>query len=206
MTINFVLIIVNKMDTAQKILNVIAKDFFTTHTATSLAEQLNMSRWGVWKILKKLEREELILIKPTGKGKTSTHTVYLILDNLLAEKTVILALAREASAYERWKFTFADLEPEVDFLILHGSILHSPKTAGDIDILSVANEKRLSKISKLVFAIQKTQEKKIHSHNLTPKEFFVELTKQNKVFLDALRRGIVLFGQDNFIQFIKRLQ
>lgn len=192
------------MNTAQKILIILIKDFSAVHTATSLAQQLEMSRWGVWKAIKKLHKEELLTIKPVGSGKTSTQTIYLNWSNKLTEKTTALALAQEASAYKRWDFNFEDLEKETDFLLLYGSILSSSKTAGDIDLLSVAKEKKLSKINKLVLAVQKTQEKKIHFYNFTVKEFAQELQKPNKIFVDALRKGIILFGQEDFVEFMKR--
>lgn len=194
------------MNTAtRKILCTLVKDFFSLHTASSLALQLQMSRWGVWKLIKKLEKEELLLLHATGKGKTSTQTIYLNWKNTLTEKTVALALAQEAEADRRWKFVFADLYQAADFVILFGSILSSPHTAGDIDILTVAKEKNLIKINKIIQTIQRTQEKKIHVHNFTSKEFTQELQKPNKVFLDAMHRGVILFGQEKFIQLRRKL-
>lgn len=181
-----------------------AKDFSAVHTVSSLAQQLQMSRWGIWKIIKKLEKDELITLKSTGSGKTSTQTIHLNLGSTLADKTVALALAQEADIYKRWKFAFADLEKTADFIILFGSILHSPKTAGDIDLLTVAKERNLLKINNLIYTIQQTQEKKMHTHNLTPKECAQELKKPNPIFLDALKRGVILFGYDNYLQFAKR--
>lgn len=192
--------------TTQKILISLVKDFSVVHTATSLSQWLKMSRWGVWKTMKKLQEEELIIIKPVGTGKTSTQTVHLNWNNKLTEKTVILALAQEASTYKRWSFNFADVESEVDFFILYGSILHSPQAARDIDVFGVSAEKNLAKISKQIFAIQKTQEKKIHSINFTQSELRSELQKPNKAVVDAIKKGIVLFGQENFTQFMKELR
>ena len=189
--------------TTQQILITLVKDFSLVHTASSLAEHLRRSRWGVWKILKKLQEIEIITIKNTGKGKTSTQTIHLNWQCKLTEKIISLALAEEASAYKRWDFTFADVEKDVDFLLLYGSFLHSPKTAGDIDILIVAQEKKLLNINKCIFTIQKSQEKKIHANNFTPKEFAQELQQSNKVFIDALNRGIILFGQEKFVAFVK---
>jgi len=187
--------------TTQKILIVLIKDFSAIHTATSLAQQLKMSRWGVWKIIKKLQQDGIIKLKPIGKGKTNTQTICLNWNSQLVEKMITLALAQEASACKRWSFTFADLEPEVDFLLLYGSILHSPLTARDVDIVCIAKEKKLSKINQLIFTLQQTQEKKIDSYLFTAKEFSQELQKQNRAFLDALRRGVILFGQKKFIEF-----
>ena len=89
-------------------------------------------------------------------------------------------------------------------LILFGSILYS-KEANDIDIIGVAKENKLAKVNDLVFKIQETQNKKIHFINLTQKEFKQELKKPNKAYLDAVKKGVVLFGQENFTKFAKGL-
>lgn len=189
----------------QRILLILLKDFTSTHTATHLGEVLGMSRQGVWKVVKMLQFEELITSRDTGKGKTSTQTVHLSW-NSLTEKTLALALAQEASQHKRWLFNFKDMEDKVDFLVLFGSILHSPMKAGDIDFLTVADKKKLTEVNEIIFKIQKSQEKKIHANNFTNEEFREELQKHNKVFVDALTKGIVLFGQDNFVKFMRDLK
>lgn len=189
-------------DNAQKVMLILLKSIVIRQTATSLAKELNLSRAGAWKIIKKLEKEELIILKPTGEGKTSSQQILLNWDNPLVEKKLSLSLMHEALLQRRWRATFKDLEKKVGFLILYGSVLHSPKEANDIDIICVTNEKKIGKISGFVLKIQETQLKKIHGINFTEKEFKQELNKPNRAFVDALKKGIVLFGQDNFIKFI----
>ena len=187
----------------QKVLTILLKDI-SNHTATSLSKELKMSRWGIWKIIKKLEEDELIMLDKVGTGKTGIRRINLNWNNVLMEKILAFSLTQEALKYKRWRYDFADLEKEVDFLILYGSILHSPREANDIDIMGVA--KKLTKIGNIILNIQKVQTKKIHSINLTQKEFKQELEKPNKVYLDAVKKGIILFGQEKFIKFIKELQ
>jgi len=197
---------INKMETInkpQKIMNILVKDF-SIHTATSLSKELKMSRWGIWKILKKLEKDNLIIIEPVGSGKTSTSTIKLNWGSILAEKTLALSLTQEALKYKRWLHDFSSLQEEIDFLILYGSILYT-KEANDIDIIGIAKEKKLAKINDKMLKIQGTLNKKIHSINLTQKEFKEELKKPNKAYLDALKKGVILFGQENFIEFVKGL-
>lgn len=192
--------------TAQRIVTVLLKDS-SIHTATSLSKELKMSRQGTWKILIELEKDEFIILEQIGKGKTSTQRIKLNWDNEVVEKTLALSLTQEALRYERWRFNFADLKQEVDFLILYGSILHSPKEAKDIDIIGVVSqEKKLANMGDIILRIQETQTKKIHSVNLTQKEFKQELKRPNKAYLDAVKRGVILFGQENFINSIKGLQ
>lgn len=198
------------METAKpytKILKLLLKDFSIRPTITSLAKEIGMSRVGIWKVLKKLEKEKLIVLSHTGTGKTSIYTVSLNWDNPLTEKNLVLSLTEDALKNQRWINNFAELETKADFLIIYGSIIHSSKEANDIDILSiVSNKNRFLEIEKSINKIQKTQIKKIHTLNFTQMEFKQELEKPNKIFIDAIKKGIVLFGQEKFIKFIKGIR
>ena len=186
-------------------MKILLKDFTIKPTVTSLAEEVSMSRVGAWKVLKKLETEKLILLSPIGEGKTSAYSISLNWENPLVEKTLSLALTEDAIKNQRWLSNFGELEDKVDFLLVYGSIIHSPKEAGDIDILGVTNKNKFLKIEEAIRKIQKTQIKKIHAMNFTLAEFKGELEKPNKVFIDAIKNGIILFGQEKFIKFIKRI-
>jgi predicted nucleotidyltransferase len=192
---------------SDKIMKILLKEFYLNHTVSSLAQKLAMSRVGVWKILKRLESSKLVMLAQIGNGKTSACMVKLNWDNLLVEKKLAFLLSEEAIQQERWRFNFAELEERVSFLLLFGSILHSPKEAKDIDIFAVISDKKEFKaIGEIMLKIQVTQSKKIHSIDLTESEFEQELNKRNKAYLDALAKGVILYGQENFIKLIKRLQ
>lgn len=189
--------------TEKSILLRLLKDFSALHTVTSLAEALHLSRVGVWKALKRLEAQKFIRLRPAGSGKTSTFFVKLDWENPLVEKSLALYLAEESLKQKRWRADFAELEKAVKFLIIHGSILFSPKEAEDIDLLGVAQKKNFIKIQQITDKAQKTQNKKIHTINFTETELKQELLKPNKAFLNAVKKGAVLFGQENFVRFIK---
>jgi len=187
-----------------EILKILLKDISKKHTVTSLSRERGISRVGSWKILKELEKENLIMLTPIGPEKTSVQEVSLNWDNIILEKTLALLLTEDSIKQSKWRYNFKELENNVDFLILFGSILHSQKEANDIDILNlVSNEKNFIKINKIITDIQITQDKKIHALNLTGKELKQELKNKNKAYTEALKKGIVLFGQENFIKFIK---
>lgn len=197
-----------KIDQSQKrILEAILRDLTLKHNITSLAKKLSITRMGIWKSLKKMKLNDLIILTPVGTGKTSAYKIKLNWENPLLEKKIITSLLEDALKQNRWRYNFKELENKVDFLILYGSILHSPKEAGDIDILGVVkNEKKFIEMDKEINRIQLTQIKKIHSINFTKKELINELIIQNNpAFIDAIEKGVVLFGQENFIKFIKSL-
>lgn len=191
--------------TPKKVLLHLLKDFSSIHTITALAKELDLSRVGTWKILKKLESNKFVILKAVGRGKTSTSLISLNWENPLLEKTVSLYLTEEAIKQRRWQVNFAELEKVVDFVILYGSILHSPQEAGDIDILGIAPKKSFVTVQIAIDKAQKTQSKKIHAINLTENEFKAELQKNNKAFTDAVKKGVILFGQESFVKFMREM-
>lgn len=196
-----------KINTKDRILRILLKQFSLNWTITSLAKEINLSRVGIWKVLKKLEKEKLIILNQISQGKTNTIIINLNWGNLVLERKLSLILAEETLHYPRWITNLNELENLTDFIVLYGSILHSPKEANDIDILAVVNNKRaFLKIEKAIQKIQRTQIKKIHSESFTKARFKEELKKPNKIFIDALKKGVVLFGQEKFIKFIRSMQ
>ena len=189
-----------------KILKILLKEFTIKHTITSLAREVSISRVGIWKILKKLEKEKLVVLSSIGEGRTSTYSISLNWDNPLTEKNLALALTEDAIKNQKLLSNFAELKNKVDFLIAYGSIINSPKDANDIDILGVvSNNNRFLDIEESVKKIQKIQIKNIHILNFTQIEFKKEIEKPNKVFIDAVKKGIILFGQEKFIRFVKKI-
>lgn len=189
---------------ANKLLLHVFKDFSSWHTITSLANALGLSRVGVWKILKRLSAEKYITVTPVGVGKTSASVIKINWDNPLVKKVLSLCLAEEALKQRRWAINFAELEKVAGFIILYGSILQSPQ-ANDIDILGVVKKGMFVKVQVIIDTVQKTQSRKVHAINFTETEFRAELKKTNPVFVSAVKNGVVLFGQDCFIEFMQGL-
>lgn len=193
-------------DNKSRILNFLLRNIQRESTITLLSKELRLSRVGVWKLLKKLEKEALISLTSIGEGKTGVYSIKLNWENPLLEKTLAVIFTQEALENQRWIENFKDLESKLSFLILYGSVLHSPKEANDIDILGIANKDNFQEIEQLINKIQKTQIKMIHFLNFTKEELKNELEKPNKAFIDAIKKGTILFGQENFIKFVRGLK
>ena len=190
--------------TTEKILMMLLKEPFMRHTATSLAKAFNITRQGLWKSLNKLAESKFVILESIGNTKKSVVNINLKWKNPITIKTLSLLLTKESLEYERWRANFIELENYASFIILFGSIIHSPKEARDIDILAIVTDKNSFKpIGEAISRMQKTQAKRIHLIDLTDEEFKEELKKQNKAHIGALKNGIVLFGQDNYIKFIE---
>jgi len=202
-------IIISKMETVisypMRVVLILLKDFSTMHTITSIGRELGMTRSGTWKVLKRLEEEKYIIMKATGK-ETSLVIPKLNFKNDLLDKYLDLALSKEAKAHERWIFNFKEVEEYVSFFIIYGSILKSYAKAKDIDVIGIIpNRKNFKKLHESLDKIQKSEAKRIHAINFTQSEFREELLKPNKAFIEAVKKGVVLFWQEEFIKFMKKL-
>ena len=191
------------METKEKILSFLLRE--NEQTATQLSEQLKISRQAVWKLLKKLIKEEILSSRQLDNKQKSVKIINLNFKNPLLKKTLSLILTKEAIENERWVQNFAELEKLTDFVLLFGSILTNPKQANDIDLLIIPKKKKFKEVEKEILEIQKVQLKKIHAIQLTNEEFYKEIKNKNKAYLDAIKKGIVLFGQENFIKQMEKL-
>ena len=191
--------------TVKRVLLYLLKDFSRMHTITTMAKELGLSRVGMWKVIKKLDGEKYVVLKTIGGGKTSASLINLNWENSLLEKALSLHLTEEALKLRRWQVNFAELENVTNFVILYGSILKSSQRANDVDILGIAPRGNFVKIHQVIDNVQKTQSKEIHSLNFTKDEFKTELKKPNKAFVDAIKKGVILFGQDKFVQFMREM-
>lgn len=200
--------IISKMETIMphqmSIALLLLKDFSSMHTITSIGKELGMTRGGIWKVLMKLKKENYITLETTEEK--SLLIPRLNLRNELLEKYLNFALSKEAKEHERWIFNFAEVKEHIIFFILYGSVLSSYAKAKDIDVIGVISDKKGFKIlHETLDKIQKSESKRIHSINFTESEFREELLKPNKAFIEAVSKGVVLFGQEQFIKFVKKL-
>jgi len=200
--------IISNMETItpyqMRIALLLLKDFSAMHTITSIGKELGMTRSGIWKVLMKLKKENYITLETTEEK--SLLIPKLNLRNELLEKYLNFALSKEAKEHERWIFNFTEAKEHVSFFILYGSVLKSYAKAKDLDVIGIIpDRKSFKKLHESLDKIQKSESKRIHSINFTESEFREELLKPNKAFVEAVKKGVVLFGQEEFIKFMKKL-
>ena len=185
-----------------RIVLLLLKDFSTMHTITSIGRELGMTRSGIWKVLMKLKKENYITLETTEEKSLLIPKINL--RNELLEKYLDFALSKEAKEHERWIFNFTEAKEHVSFFILYGSVLKSYAKAKDLDVIGIIpDRKSFKKLHESLDKIQKSESKRIHTINFTESEFREELLKPNKAFVEAVKKGVVLFGQEEFIKFMK---
>ena len=183
----------------QKIMLLLFKDFTTSYNSRNLSKIIGLSHAGAFKIMKKLEAKNIVSPKKIGKA-----VIYSInLNNPLADKEIELALIIEAQNYKKWLEEFKELNKKSDFIILFGSILKNEKYAKDIDLLVVANKFNSKEIKGLIAQKNKILNKKLHPILQTLNDFKKDISNKNKVLLEIIKTGVVLFGQDKLVKELK---
>jgi len=179
----------------QETLLTLFKNPFENYNSSTLAQVLKKSRMGVFKAFNNLERNNLVAGKTLGKARFYRLT----LDNEYTRKTLELLLMDESKKYVRWKDEFKEIGAHVKILILFGSIIHTEKNAGDIDIMIVYDKKDNEIITKIIKEKNNVLTKKIHPVKQTLEDIRSNILKKDKIILSAIKEGIVLTGQDEFV-------
>jgi hypothetical protein len=178
------------------------RDFLSTHTVTSLSEELSKNRVGIWRELKNLQTKKIVRLSSVGAGKTNAYIVSLNWGNPLTEKLLDIYLMEDASREEKYKLEFRKVENATNFLIINETGLKKDKS---MELINVVSDK--NKFIKIQSPSDKDDEqtKKITAVNFTERQFLDEIKKPNQGILKAIKSGVVLFGQEKFVDFMKDL-
>lgn len=174
----------------QQIIKLIFKDFLTDYNSRNISKIIKMSHAGAFKILKKLEKQDIVKSKRIG----NTLIYSLNTKNPITNKKIEITLISEAQNYKKWTEEFKELKNKVKFTILFGSIIKNEKSAKDIDLLIVAD--KFKNIKQILEKRNKFLNKKIHPLFQTIKDFKYDLKNNNKTIINIIKTGIVLFGQE----------
>jgi biotin operon repressor len=186
-----------KKGTPREVLLHLFRNPSSSHTITTLTEELKRSRVGIWKTVKSLEKENYLVLSPIKLLKKKVYIVSINWDNILVEKTFGMYLIGESLNYEEWTKNFKNLGNVLDFLILC-------KEDEKDKILGVTQKGKFIRIQKP--ANLKDNGKEIITASITNVDFSQGLKNKKEEYIYAVKHGVILFGQENFIQFIKNFQ
>ncbi len=184
----------------KNVIRMILTSFKEDYSINEIARQCHLSPNGALKILKKLEKAGILKIK-----KIANIISYRI--NFENDKTKsILELSLIPELEGKLKFRFDDLKPLqeiVDICIIFGSYIDSKKSPQDIDIMFIIKESYFNKYKSLGNKIFQTMPIKVHEVLQTETDLKENIEKKDKVLIEILKKGIVLWGQDKLLNIIK---
>jgi len=176
----------------------ILKNPYESYNSRSLSKIIGISHAGMFKLLKKLEKERILVSKSIGKAR-----IYSInFENSLALKRAELALMLEANNNLRWIEEFKKLKSEANFIILFGSITRNEKEAKDVDLLVVADKDKFKIINQIISDKNKITAKRIHLILQSKEDFKKDLKNKNKATIEIIKTGSILFGQEEFVKIL----
>ena len=178
---------------------VLFKDFTAYYNANSISKVLGISHVGAQKIFKRLLKGNLV--KDQQIGKSIVHK--LRLEDDYACKLIAFLLADEANNFKRWKEEFKELFKKDRIVILFGSAVKDYKTARDLDIMVVMGKKDYKEVKRLIDNKREILPKRIHSIELTEADLIKNVKKRQEAVMDIVKNGIVLYGQDKYVESIK---
>lgn len=185
-----------------KAMLVLFREFGTEYNANSLAKRIGLSSMGVLKILKGLERQGLVKSRKLGRAVFYRPD----LSSDYACSYLIFAMQREAEqavpGVRRWVVELRKLSDSAETGILFGSVLEKD-SFNDIDVLLVLDRSQSRKADKAIEGLDKVNVKKVHAVRQTRSDLVANLRKQDRVVLDIIRKGVVLFGYDVILEVLK---
>lgn len=189
-----------KLNNEHKAVLVLFKDFLTLYNSRNLSKVIGISHAGMFKLLKKLEIRGILKSKRIGKA-----VIYsLNMNNSVAKREIEMALTLEAQNYAKWIEEFSALKDILEFVVLFGSIIKDEKSARDIDILIVADKREFNKINQNIKDKNRVLNKKIHLILQSKEDFRKDINNKNKVMVDIIKNGIILFGQEKLTKLLEK--
>jgi DNA-binding MarR family transcriptional regulator len=167
------------------------------YNANTIARAINITPMGALKILKKLEKEYILISKKIGRA-----VIYRInSENSYACRYVALLLSRESlhaqPIIKRWVWELKKIK-NADIVVLYGSVLEK-RSPNDIDVLLVTDRKRFPKLEREIKELNKISIKKIHPLYQTFDDINNNIKKRHKPLLNAIK-GLVVLGEEKFIR------
>jgi len=183
------------------VLRFLATSIGKDYSINEIARICQLTPNGAYKLLAKLEKEGVLKAKPIANLK-AYHPDF---EN---EKTArVLELAFMPDALDgRVKSRADDLKPLkaiTQACIIFGSYITTKKEPGDLDILFILKRTNFEAYKTTLSRAQDITPIKIQDVVQTIDDARQNLKKGDPVVAGALRKGIVLWGQDIIIQVIK---
>jgi len=188
-----------------KIVEFLFRNIPNKFNVNQIARELKISVGSAYKILKSLEKKGVLTSQRVGNG------IYyaLSLDNKEAEnitELVLMESRNKSLAKNSYPSIYAkdlkDAEKLSKAIILFGSILDT-KDAKDIDVLFIIDKGKSKAVEDFCMKLSNLRPKRVNPLLMTMVDFKANIKKQDKVIVDILKKGIILFGEEVIINTLR---
>ena len=167
-----------------------------------ISKKLDISVGSAFKILKDLEKNNIVLSSELGNAKfyridLNNEETIKWCEILLSEERRNLKGYSKIYAEEIQKFDHSEL------IILFGSVLTN-KEFNDVDVLFVTNKPK--EVTKFCLGISKIKTKPVVPLILKKEDFIKEIKDKKEVVLNILKTGIILRGESILLKVLKNVR
>lgn len=179
-----------------KVLRTLLMSFEEDYSINQISRICNLSPNGAMKIVKKFESLGILSVK-----KIANISSYKInFENLKTKSTLELALIPEIRKLEeKIKFKINDLKELKEI----NSTFIITDSSKNLKIFFIAKEKNFEKYKELSKKVYKTLPVKIEDILYSEENLRETLLNKDNVIINALKEGIILWGQDKIINLIE---
>lgn len=167
-----------------------------------ISKKLSISVGSAFKILKELERNNIVTSSNLGNAKfyqinLNNEETIKWCEILLSEERRNLKGYSKVYAEEIQKFERAEL------IILFGSVLNN-KDFNDVDVLFITNHPK--EVTKFCLNISKVRTKPVVPLILKKEDFIKEIKDSKEVVLNILKIGVILRGESELLKILKNVR
>ena len=184
----------------KNVLKMLLYAFEKMYPINQIARECNIAPNGALKILRKFEKEGILKFERISNIKSYNL-------NFENEKTKnILQLALISNLTGRVKFRAEDLSflrQFTEVCIIFGSYVDIKKDPNDIDLFFIIKDKKFNEYKKQASLIYKTMPIKVHDVIQTEKDVVENIKRKDKIIMEILKTGIILWGYDKVVEIIK---
>ncbi|MBI2671920.1 nucleotidyltransferase domain-containing protein [Candidatus Woesearchaeota archaeon] len=175
---------------------------FNQYSINEIAKECGLTPNGAFKILKKLEK--LDIIYPEAIGNIKIYKVNF--GNTLTLSYLEVALTDERICEPKVKIRIKDMDglrKACLAAVLFGSYITGKKDPKDIDVLFILEKDKFSLYKKKLDEAREIIPYKVHDIIQTQRDLVNNLKEQDKIIINILRKGIVLWGNRILARSIK---
>lgn len=184
----------------KKVIRTILFSFGEEYSINEIARKCNLAPNGALKILRKLSEEEIITLKKIA----NISTYSLDFTNPKTKNICELSLiANPPSKIKSRLEDLRDLQEITGIGIIFGSYITEKSNPEDIDLFFLLKEENFKKYKEKIKKIYPAMPLKVQDILQTEKDLTENILKKNKVIIEILQKGFILWGQDKLIEIMK---
>ncbi len=168
------------------------------YSINEIARECKLSPNGAYKMLRKFEKEGIL----KSKAIANIKSYRIDFDNEKTTAVLELALMQELKGRIKYRMEdFKNMKQAAKACVLFGSYSDLKKEPNDIDVLFIIDDYK--KYKKTLEGIKDIVPAKIHDVVQTEEDLKKNIIKKDKIIIEILKKGAVLWGHEIIVQAIK---